>query len=609
MEQVSHCRKLALRWVGWLFLGVASFADAAPEDSVSELLQKADGIRNADFVQFSSILESVEKRQNGVSPAQRDYMRYLEAWKSGYEGDSETALARLTALLNESKDAALRLRAGATAVNMLVFGKRYEEAFSRLSGVLQLLPEVTDGSARQQGLLNAAELYNGVGQYDLSLSYAQLVIDANWAGRGFCTGWQQKLQSLYESNRIKSVGQEFRAAVDDCVKVGEVNYANGVRVAAAQVYVRQNKLDDAIDLLKQHYAEAQATHNPRLLAIWDATLADAYRKKGLPALAQQFALNVTGTTARDEFAEPLVTAFQVLYEIAKQREDFKAALEYHEKFAAADKAYLDDLSARHLAYQKVNHENIANKLQVEALNKQNHVLQLERELTGKAVETSRLYIVLLTMTVVFIGLWAYRTKRSQLHFQTLSQLDGLTGICNRPHFIAQAEKALEASRRTGEQPCIILFDLDHFKLINDRYGHATGDFVLKRTVSACCVHLAKGEIFGRFGGEEFAILLPSLGHEVARQRAEQLRVTIAGITAYQGTTKATVSASFGIASTSESGHDLGQLLAHADTALYEAKRTGRNRVVFHGYSTEFAPLSVVAPTGDFLQYAGRSSGG
>ncbi len=59
-------------------------------------------------------------------------------------------------------------------------------------------------------------------------------------------------------------------------------------------------------------------------------------------------------------------------------------------------------------------------------------------------------------------------------------MDGLTGICNRLHFIALAEKVLDTSRRTGEQVCILLCDLDHFKSINDRYGHATGDFVLKR---------------------------------------------------------------------------------------------------------------------------------
>jgi diguanylate cyclase (GGDEF)-like protein len=229
------------------------------------------------------------------------------------------------------------------------------------------------------------------------------------------------------------------------------------------------------------------------------------------------------------------------------------------------------------------------------------------------VETSRLYIVLLIMIVLFIGLWAYRTKRSQLHFQTLSRLDGLTGICNRPHFITQAEKALDGSRRTGEHLCIVLCDLDHFKQINDRYGHATGDFVLKRTVSACNVHLDKSEIFGRFGGEEFAFLLPACGPEDARRKAEQLRTAIAGITAHQsGTSRAYVSASFGIAATSESGHELGQLLAHADAALYEAKRTGRNRVVVYSpipqHSEAPPSLAIVSNTGEFVQYTGRSSG-
>jgi diguanylate cyclase (GGDEF)-like protein len=322
-------------------------------------------------------------------------------------------------------------------------------------------------------------------------------------------------------------------------------------------------------------------------------------------------LNVTDSSVHAEYGEALVTAYQVLYELAKDRGDFKAALDFHEQYSAADKAYLSDLTARHLAYQLVSHENISNKLQVDALNKENHVLQLQQELSGKAVETSRLYILLLTMTVVFIGLWAYRTKRSQLHFQNLSQLDGLTGICNRPHFIAQAEKLLDASRRTGESRCIILFDLDHFKSINDRYGHATGDFVLKRTVSACKLHLEKGDIFGRFGGEEFAILLPSCGAEDGRERAEQLRVTISSITAYQGTTKAAVSASFGIATTNTSGHGLGQLLAHADAALYAAKRSGRNRVFAHGDQTaEVTPLNLLTSTGDFSQQlSGRSSTG
>jgi len=105
------------------------------------------------------------------------------------------------------------------------------------------------------------------------------------------------------------------------------------------------------------------------------------------------------------------------------------------------------------------------------------------------------------------------------------------------------------------------------------------------------------------------VLLPSCTPEQARQRAEQLRMTIAGIIAYQGAVKASVSASFGVAATSRSGYELGQLLAHADAALYEAKRTGRNCVVVHDGLSDAAALTIVATTtGEFLQYAGRSAG-
>jgi diguanylate cyclase (GGDEF)-like protein len=573
----------------------------------AELLLKADQLRTTNYPEFGTTMRSLQQVRDSLTASQRDYLRYLEGWQSAYEGDNDTAMARLNALADSAVDVTLRLRAGATAVNVLQLSKRYEEAFSRLGSVLQLLPQVSDKAALQQAQANAAQLYTDVGQFALALSYAQTVIDENWRGSGVCIGGRLKERALYESGRYKTVGPDLQGAVESCVKVGQYLNANAARVTAAQALIDQKKSDDAIKVLQEHRDEVKVSGNLRLLAMFDALLAEAHRIKGEPAQAREFALRVTSSPV-NELNEELVLAYRVLYEIAKQQGDFKAALEFHEQYWVADKAYLDDLSARHLAYQKVNHENIANKLQVDALNKQNHVLQLERQLTGKAVEASRLYIVLLTMTVIFIGLWAYRTKRSQLHFQTLSQLDGLTGISNRPHFIAQAERALEASRRTGEHLCMILCDLDHFKSINDKYGHATGDFVLKRTVSACKVLLDKNEVFGRFGGEEFGVLLPACGTEDARQRAEQLRMTIAGITAHQGTTKATVSASFGIASTSHSGHGLGQLLAHADAALYEAKRTGRNRVVLFGQPNELTPLAIVAATGEFVQYAGRSSG-
>lgn len=570
-----------------MLLLFATCAAAIQTDAAAQLLKKADAIKIHDPVQFAAILERLGD-QPGLAPAELEYLHYLQGWKSAYDGEDATAISRLEALISDSRDNTLRFRARATLVNLLVLEKHYEAAFSDLGRMLESLPRVTDGDAREQGLLVAAELYTQVGEYDLALSYTQTLIEENWAGRGACKGGQLRMHALYDSHKLSSLESALQPGLDACVGAGEPEYANEIRTYWAMLLLDQGRFDDTIDLLKGHYDEMKYS---RQIAWFDALLARAYEHTRDAVEARRFALHAVASSVKNEYEGSVVTAYLVLSEVAQEQGDFKSALAFYQQYAAADKGYLDDISARHLAYYKVTHENIANKLQVEALNKQNHVLQLQKALNGKEAETGRLYIAMLILTLVFIALWAYRTKRSQLHFMSLSQLDGLTGICNRPYFIQQAEKALEYGKKVGQEACLVLCDLDYFKSINDRYGHATGDFVLRRTVLACKMHLRKSDIFGRFGGEEFAILLPGCGLEEARRHSEALRVTIAAIVAYQGqgATQETISASFGVTATTVSGYELRHLLAHADAALYQAKRSGRNRVVVFE-ATESADL-------------------
>ena len=563
---------------------------AATLEDPAGLLKQADAARLTDYAQFSRLLQSIQRGADQLDRHDRESLEYLQGWNSAYKGDYPTALAQLGKLADSAADLTVQFRATTTIVNLLTLARRYEEAFSRLNHLLEMLPRISDGDAREQALQVAAYTYVEVGQYDLTLRYSQMLIDENWAGRGECKGGELQVEALNRSGRLTS-DAPLRAAIASCEKLAGGNlFAAAIRTFAAQYYIAHERYDEAIAVLKERYAEVMRSRYGRLISGYDSLLAQAYQRQGQQALAQQFARDSVQNAVANEYTEPLVNAYATLYELAKAHGDYRSALAYHEQYALADKAYLTDVSARHLAYQKISHENLANKLQLDALNRENRVLQLQRELTAKAVEAGRLYIALLGMCVVFIGFWAYRTKRSQLHFMTLSRLDGLTGISNRPHFMEQAQKALDSRRENGKGPeagraredtCIVLCDLDHFKAINDKHGHATGDYVLRRVVSACKPYMRPSDVFGRFGGEEFGFLFPACEPSEARRRSEELRQAIANITSRQDAVEITVSASFGIASTRASGFQLRQLLAHADAALYEAKRAGRNRVMLH----------------------------
>lgn len=580
-------------------LGLVRAAAAFQSGEADTLIRKADRIKTSDPAAFGGLIDTLTSRSSELTPVQLEYTHYLQGYKSAYDGRLDEALSRFQAIARETHDPTLKFRANASIINVLQTGSHFEEAFNHLPQLLAALPKITDPAAREQGLNVAAQLYNEVGQYDLAISYARKLIEENWLGRGVCKGSDQKLEAEMKSGRIHSVGPEFAAAVDSCARLGELGYANFIRTYAAAIHIANHQPDEAIRLLSSHYGEAVQSRYRRLSSNFESLLAVAYQQKGDHAEARKFALRAVAAAVADAVTEPQIAAYRVLYEEARREGDWRAALDYHEKYTAADKGYLDVTTARQLAYQRVAHESLANRLQIDTLNRQNHFLQLERALSAKAIENSRLYIMLLLLTVAFIGFWAYRTKRLQLHFRSLSQLDGLTGIANRPHFLEQAQDALAAAARSRQPACILLCDLDHFKTINDRFGHAAGDRVLKLTAVECKACLGGGDLFGRFGGEEFAFLLADCPQEAALLRAEQLRLSIARIPVSEESSL-NVSASFGLASTAASGYDLRQLLAHADAALYAAKHAGRNCIAVYDRTISVIRLTateLAAPAG------------
>jgi len=169
-------------------------------------------------------------------------------------------------------------------------------------------------------------------------------------------------------------------------------------------------------------------------------------------------------------------------------------------------------------------------------------------------------------------------RKMEAELRHHADTDELTGLRNRRRFFSDAAKLLEEMAATGQPVSALMIDLDRFKSINDRYGHARGDAVLREVAETCRRALRDQDVLARLGGEEFAALLPGCGENDAVRIAEHLRHLIDVTPIQMGNGQLRTTVSIGLATSIGPAHDIDQMLADADRGLYAAKHNGRNRV-------------------------------
>lgn len=180
---------------------------------------------------------------------------------------------------------------------------------------------------------------------------------------------------------------------------------------------------------------------------------------------------------------------------------------------------------------------------------------------------------------------AVRVKRLQDQLHSINRVlehqamtDPLTGLANRRHGYGELDRLVAAAQRHGRSLCVLMADLDHFKTLNDTYGHDAGDSCLREAARRLADAVRTSDLPVRWGGEEFVVLMPDASQEHAAEVAERIRSSVADPPFYAGddTIHVTMSVGWAMRHDGETGPDL---VARADTALYEAKRRGRNAVV------------------------------
>lgn len=207
--------------------------------------------------------------------------------------------------------------------------------------------------------------------------------------------------------------------------------------------------------------------------------------------------------------------------------------------------------------------------------------QLQQVMINNLAQKNALQTAILFIGAAFFLLLVfllYRQVKLSKRLEVIAHTDVLTGLYNRRYMMNRLNELISASNVKHRQLCVVIFDIDHFKQVNDQYGHAVGDEVLK-TVSRAAKRTLAGEgVIGRIGGEEFMVLFNNLGQEHVKRMIEMMRQDIAQAVTRDGARTIQVTASFGVTHTQSPHQSLDRLFKAVDDLLYLAKQSGRDRV-------------------------------
>jgi len=506
--------------------------------------------------------------------------RLLTALLLALRGNSQQAEETIQGLLSEPLDSDLHFSTLVLGINMAGVHHDYQTGFERLK-LASTLPMETAPIRDQSALFSlGTEMMARAGEFSRALEFAATAIElADQSGnvRERCVARQRKVVALVQADATDQLGPALDDAERFCDRETNPMFSYSLTRHRAEWLGRQGRAAEAGRLLETALTMADEANYPQSQAIARILLSEWLIEQGQIERATTMASQQLQSLRERAHWEYLARAYAVLEQSSLTRGDRLSALQFLRARIDAEEQRRTQQRGYRVAYLESAGAIQATDRIIASTREQTRNLQLGQATLARNEKLRQFGWAGATALAFSLLVFVLRTRNDRKRFRDLANRDSLTGLDNHPSFFHQAEKAFQAARHLDQPLWLMLADMDHFKQINDQFGHPLGDQALVTVAKRLKSAFPPPCLIGRVGGEEFAVLIPGWSRNAIENAVQRVRDGMSQRPP-PGLESARLSLSFGLAPlTRESS--LAELRQLADHALYQAKREGRDRLI------------------------------
>ncbi|WP_254304028.1 GGDEF domain-containing protein [Shewanella sp. VB17] len=462
----------------------------------------------------------------------------------------------------------------------------FSDSLKILHQLLPLLSEIDDIVIELNAYRIAIELFLEMNMDNEALKYANLLhtkFDEIKSPRDQCFAmhiYADSIDGVYglEADKWSEIENLFKDAFEMCQLSNENMMMAITILAQSNISIKRKQFTKAREQAQYGLSLASLVPYQYSMAEAHVLLAQVAIGEGTPQLGVKEFNQALDIALSLNFSKLLSEIYQPLAKLHEDLGHTDKALMYLKLYQKHYTKVLGETQNNIIAYETTKFDYIEKERQIHYLNKDRELYSAKAELTESQRNNERMLFLFICGGLIVLTVFAISMTLQKSKYKKLVQFDVLTEVYNRGTGQNMAENQFVKGAANGADFSVLLFDLDYFKLINDQYGHAVGDWVLKKVCETVGKKCRSGDIFTRFGGDEFVIFMPNTIEEKASVMAEQFREQIIAIDTRHSGHTFTVNASFGISSNTAEDLSLDPLLNRADMAMYSSKNLGRNRV-------------------------------